>query len=231
MKRAAFILAVVASILFLLSGPGTRAGWFGFGIGLRLFALSLPISFVALILSLVVVARERRLTALSSLALLASTFLTVIPATRIAQAFRAPPIHDVTTDPADPPQFVAALALRGPHTNPIAYGGPSVAAMQRKAWPDIAPLNLPNVAPAVAFGRAMKAANAAGLSIIAAVPTEGRIEATATTAWFGFKDDVVIRVRPAGAGSRIDVRSLSRVGRGDSGENARRVRALLRLMA
>jgi uncharacterized protein (DUF1499 family) len=64
-----------------------------------------------------------------------------------------------------------------------------------------------------------------GWEIIAAVPTDGRIEATATTRWFRFKDDVVIRVTPQPAGSRIDVRSTSRLGRSDLGTNAKRVRA------
>ena len=66
---------------------------------------------------------------------------------------------------------------------------------------------------------------------MAAAPAEGRIEATDTTRWFGFKDDIVIRVRPEGAGSRVDVRSVSRVGRGDVGTNARRIRDFLKALA
>jgi len=61
-------------------------------------------------------------------------------------------------------------------------------------------------------------------------PAEGRIEATATTRWFGFKDDVVLRIVPAaGNGSRVDIRSVSRVGRSDVGTNARRIRAFLKM--
>jgi uncharacterized protein (DUF1499 family) len=67
-----------------------------------------------------------------------------------------------------------------------------------------------------------------GWEIVDAQPREGRIEATATTFWFGFKDDVVVRITPLAAGSRIDVRSKSRVGRGDTGTNAQRVRAYLK---
>ena len=81
--------------------------------------------------------------------------------------------------------------------------------------------------PARAFDRALEAAKRQGWEIVAAVPGEGRIEATDTTRWFGFKDDVVVRVRPDGAGSRVDVRSVSRVGRGDVGTNARRIRGFL----
>jgi uncharacterized protein (DUF1499 family) len=62
---------------------------------------------------------------------------------------------------------------------------------------------------------------------VSEAPAEGRLEATDTTFWFGFKDDVVVRVRPDGTGSRVDVRSLSRVGRSDLGMNARRIRRFL----
>jgi uncharacterized protein (DUF1499 family) len=76
------------------------------------------------------------------------------------------------------------------------------------------------------FERALAAVEALDWELVAAVPAEGRIEATDTTFWFRFKDDVVIRIRPAGAsGAVIDARSLSRVGGGDAGTNARRLRA------
>ena len=108
----------------------------------------------------------------------------------------------------------------------MAYGGPAIAAQQKKAYPDLKPAVL-GVPPAQAFDRAVDAAKKQGWEIVAAVPAAGRIEATDTTRWFGFKDDVVIRVRPEGAGSRVDVRSVSRVGRGDVGTNARRIRGFL----
>jgi len=75
--------------------------------------------------------------------------------------------------------------------------------------------------------RALAAARASGWAIVAADSAAGRIEATATTAWFGFKDDVVVRVAPEGTGSRVDVRSVSRVGKSDVGANARRIREYL----
>jgi uncharacterized protein (DUF1499 family) len=142
------------------------------------------------------------------------------------RARSAPPIHDITTDPSDPPAFVAVLPLRVGASNPATYGGPEVAAQQARAYPDIRPSRLA-VPPGAAFARALAAARAMGWDIVAADTGAGRIEATATTRWFGFKDDVVVRVRPDGAGSRVDVRSASRVGKGDVGTNARRVRAYL----
>jgi uncharacterized protein (DUF1499 family) len=83
------------------------------------------------------------------------------------------------------------------------------------------------VPPAQAFARARAAAQARGWEIVAADESAGRIEALATTRWFGFKDDIVIRVAAAGGGSRIDMRSKSRVGRSDLGANAKRIQDFL----
>ncbi len=137
-----------------------------------------------------------------------------------------PRIHDITTDTAHPPEFVATLPLRAGAPNPPGYDGKEVAELQRKAYPDIRPLELP-VPPQQAFSKALAAAEAMGWEIVAQDPAAGRIEAVATTLWFDFKDDVVIRVAEAGRGSRIDIRSKSRVGRSDIGTNARRIRAYL----
>jgi uncharacterized protein (DUF1499 family) len=100
------------------------------------------------------------------------------------------------------------------------------AQLQKEAYPDIGPLQI-DLPPAHAFDRALAAAHAMRWEIVSTDPMQGRIEATATTFWFGFKDDVVVRVTAAGNGSRVDVRSLSRTGQSDIGANARRVRDYL----
>jgi uncharacterized protein (DUF1499 family) len=143
------------------------------------------------------------------------------------RARSVPPIHDISTDTEDPPQFVAVLPLRANAPNPPHYAGQDTAHEQRKAYPDIQPLVLA-VPTQVAFNRARDVAQSLGWQIMGADAGAGRIEATATTLWFGFKDDVVIRVLPQGTtGSRIDVRSKSRVGRSDAGANALRIREFL----
>jgi uncharacterized protein (DUF1499 family) len=121
---------------------------------------------------------------------------------------------------------MAILPLRDGAVNPVDYGGPDVAAKQQKAFPDIVPLTL-NLPPDRAFDRALAAARKMGWDLVASDPAGGRIEATDTTFWFGFKDDIVIRVTPQPNGSRVDVRSLSRVGVGDIGANASRIRKYL----
>jgi uncharacterized protein (DUF1499 family) len=192
--------------------------------GALLGAVTVAVAIAAIIVS--IARRSRRHLCLAALALVVALVAFAIPWRMQAQARRVPPIHDVTTDPDDPPAFVAVVARRRGARNPVDYGGPTIAAQQRRAFPDLVPLDLA-VSPERAFGAAEAAARDLGWEIVAAVPAEGRLEATATTPWFGFKDDVVVRVRPRGAGSRVDVRSLSRIGVGDLGVNAARVRAFL----
>jgi hypothetical protein len=141
-----------------------------------------------------------------------------------------PPIHDISTDTIDPPAYVAILPLRADAPNTTVYGGSQgmtherLAQLQTEAYPELTTLTL-DEPPEQVFERALAAVRELGWELVAAVPDEGRIEATDTTFWFRFKDDVVIRIRPAGGGSIIDARSLSRVGGGDAGTNARRLRA------
>ncbi|MGE0387924.1 MAG: DUF1499 domain-containing protein [Gammaproteobacteria bacterium] len=152
----------------------------------------------------------------------------------------APPIHDISTDTADPPAFNAVLPLReaAQAANPPQYvaraqvGETSidVPAAQQQAYPDIKPLWLP-IFPDEAYKRCERAVRIQGWKLVAATPETGVLEATDTSAYFGFTDDIVIRIRADGAGSRIDVRSKSRVGQGDLGANARRVRAVLDWLA
>jgi len=145
---------------------------------------------------------------------------------RIAK--EVPMIHDISTDTENPPAFVSVLARRKDAPNPATYGGPEVAAKQRAAYPDIRPIDS-GLPPAKAFERALSAARRMRWDVVDESRAEGRIEATATTPWFGFKDDVVIRIAPsAGGGSRVDIRSVSRVGRSDLGTNARRIRDFLK---
>lgn len=141
-------------------------------------------------------------------------------------ASTVPPIHDVTTDTQDPPKFVAVLPLRANAKNSAEYAGDSIAALQRRGYPDLAPAIFARPA-GVTFARARAAADAMGWKLVEADSGTGRIEATATTKWFGFKDDVVVRVRPEGAGSRLDVRSVSRLGGSDVGTNAARIREFI----
>ena len=231
-RRLTALVAVLAGLALVLAGPGTQFGLWNFRVGLSLLRYGAYLGIVAVVLAIAVlvvlaVTRPRgavRRPLFVALVLGAAAF--VVPFSLLQKAKENPPIHDITTDTQDPPQFVAVLPLRKQALNPASYGGDSVAAQQRRAYPDIRPLELPEL-PARAFDRALTAARAMGWNIEAADSTTGRIEATATSRWFGFMDDIVVRVRPDSVGSRVDVRSVSRVGKGDLGANAARVRAYL----
>jgi uncharacterized protein (DUF1499 family) len=121
---------------------------------------------------------------------------------------------------------VALLAYREQSPNGARYGGPAVAAQQKAAYPDIKPAYFDD-APATVFTRALTAARAMGWHIAEANTAAGRIEATATTTLLRFKDDVVIRIAAANGRTRVDVRSMSRLGHSDLGANAKRIRAYL----
>lgn len=149
------------------------------------------------------------------------------PISSLMKSQSVPMIHDITTDTANPPPFVAIAPLRADAPNGVDYKTDENAAKQQEAYADIQPLIVPDVAPADLFKRAEATARAMGWEIVAAEASEGRIEATETTAWWGFKDDVVIRIAPEGTGSRLDIRSMSRVGKSDLGKNADRIRAFL----
>jgi len=133
------------------------------------------------------------------------------------------PIHDISTDIIDPPEFVAVAELRGPDDNPVEYAGAETAEMQTNAYPDIETIVLLDPRSFV-YEMALQVVHDMGWELVDSSLTEGRIEATATTPYVGFKDDVVIRVRAARAETLVDVRSKSRVGRGDMGANAARIR-------
>ena len=136
-------------------------------------------------------------------------------------------IHNVTTAPENPPVFSdAVVALRGEGSNPLDYTS-ETAAVQAKLHPELAPL-MSGLAPAQAYQQALKVARDMGWEVHNELPGEGIFEAVATTSWFAFKDDIVVRISATDAGgSRIDLRSVSRVGRGDMGANANRIQAFI----
>ena len=140
-------------------------------------------------------------------------------------ASQVPPIHDITTDTVNPPAFVAIAPIRAAAPNPVTYEGEAIASQQREAYPDIMTMTFTE-APASVYNAVLEVVDQMGWELVDANENEGRVEATDTTRWFGFKDDVVIRIQPGPAESTmLDVRSKSRVGRSDIGMNARRIRA------
>lgn len=147
---------------------------------------------------------------------------------QMASAGDVPPIHDITTDTTNPPAFVAIVSLRKDAPNGYEYGvseawpAEKLGAATMEAYPDLQPIES-DLAVAEAVDRTESTLRAMGLKIVAVDKAAGLVEATATTLWFGFKDDMVVRIVGDGEGSRIDLRSMSRVGQSDVGANAARI--------
>jgi hypothetical protein len=225
----AFWLALAGAWLLLISGPGVRFGLWEFPAGFQMMRWATYLGFGALAFALIVLlipGLRRSATRWWLPALLLAAVAVYVPWQALESARQVPPIHDITTDTLDPPEFVALREVRAQYSNPTDYPGEEVASQQRSAYPDLDTrvLNQPFDR---AFAHALSTARDMGWEIVAAEPAEGRIEATATTFWYGFRDDVVIRVRTDGEYSLIDLRSVSRVGRSDAGTNARRIRSYL----
>ncbi|MDI1253050.1 DUF1499 domain-containing protein [Thermomonas sp.] len=226
------LLGIIAFLLLLVSGPGTRLDLWEFRTGFQLLKWAaytgLAASGLALVMLLLPRIRRRGLAGLV-VALVLGLGVAFVPWSGMQRARSVPPIHDISTDTKRPPEFVAILPLRADAPNSAEYGGPELAAAQIAAYPDLQTHQM-DAAPAQAFERAQQAARGLGWEIVSIDRTAGRIEATDTTFWFGFKDDVVIRIEPDAAGSRVDVRSVSRVGMSDVGANAARIRKFLRTL-
>jgi len=139
---------------------------------------------------------------------------------------RVPPIHDITTDPGNPPALTAAASVRAAGDNSTNYAGASVAEQQQQAYPDITPLTT-TMAPTQAYAHALATVQSLGWQVVDKNLEQGTIEALDRSRIFGFIDDIAIRIRPDAKGSRIDLRSASRVGVSDLGVNAKRIRQFI----
>jgi uncharacterized protein (DUF1499 family) len=227
--RLAVGLGTVSLLALIAAGPLHHLGVVGLAgaFAVLKWAVYGALATVVLAIAGMFAAARHRSSKTAALTALALGLLAILPIGALAwQASRVPAIHDITTDTLQPPPFLAVLPLRAGALNPPDHGGAEVIARQRAAYPDLGPLLL-TVPPERAFERALAAAKGMGWDLVASDPAGGRIEATDTTFWFGFKDDIVVRVLPQPTGSRVDVRSLSRVGVGDIGANAARIRTYL----
>ncbi len=254
--RTALVLSLLTPVYFAAAALGVKFGlfdWrFGFGVllvqwGPRVVIAALAIAVIALLI--VLATRPRRGWASAVVAVMIPA-LTLGYLGWVKQRSEAiPPIHDVSTNPDDAPQFsptmIAARAMT-PDVNPVVpltvpvstlekYQGPRFADMAgrslgqiaREAYPEVTSLNV-SAPPAAAFAAALQEAESRGWTIVTRDAATGGLEATAETFWFGFRDDVAVRVRPGPAGgSVIDARSVSRVGLSDLGANAARLDAYL----
>lgn len=231
-----FVFSALLSLVILVSGP------FGYKHGLTGLAPSLISILVALVgaglifiigFIMVIVATKKGLGKDRNLILIAmaislAPMMFVIP--QMLKAQSVPGIHDISTDTDNPPEFSVLVSERLETDNDLIYEdevvGAETAEIQRAAYPYVQTL-ASELSVVDATNRAAEVLQNQGLEVANVDPNAGLVEATATTAWFGFKDDVVVRVVAEGSGSAIDARSVSRVGRSDIGANAARIEVFL----
>ena len=229
-----FVIALICAFAALGSGLGYRVGLWHFRTGIEILKWSFFVSAATLLLLLVCVFFLRTKTTsdliVGILGIVISAALVYVPYSWKKTLDRYPYIHDVTTDMDNPPEFVAAARLRGQGDHPVAYDGPDVAEQQKKAYPNIQPVFLEDD-PASVLTKIEATLLEMGLEITESNADAGRVEAMDTTFLFGFRDDVVVRVTvEEGKGTRVDVRSKSRVGMSDLGENAKRITRFIELL-
>jgi uncharacterized protein (DUF1499 family) len=223
-----------AVCLLALAPVGSRLGWWHYGFSLyRLFPASGVLAVVAVVLSLATLARRwstlsPAALAMLGLSLVAGAGLVYAPLHYAYARRHLPPINDISTDTADRPAFRAALAARAAESvDRTDTPEPRLSELQRDGYPDLVTMRtaLPMHR---AFGEALAVAvSMPGWDLVAVDADAGRIEAVQRSRWFGFTDDMVIRVTGGAGGSRIDMRSASRKGSRDYGVNARRIRAYM----
>ncbi|MGF1457066.1 MAG: DUF1499 domain-containing protein [Alphaproteobacteria bacterium] len=243
MGRIAFVFGLLALVLAVAAPLGYRAGVLDlstalfnvFGAAALCGAIALLLGVITTLAATFVKPRPGILLALLGGIMGGGLLAQVVSMFMLAQS--VPPIHDITTDTENPPAFATLIALRQQDgaQNPPAYPGEEVAKQQRAAYPDLETLVFPDGTVDGLLARSEQAARDLGWTVktvtppsAAAAPARGLLEATQTSLWFGFTDDVVVRVveRPGG-GVALDIRSKSRVGISDLGQNARRIRAFI----
>lgn len=229
--RRMALFSLIATILAIII---VRSGLLEFRPALATFGAALSFSVIGLLLAFaafVVIWRDGLMgIGYSLIAIGIATALLGYPTYLAIASYRLPWIYDITTDPIDPPRFEALARIRPRDANPIIYAGLSAAEQQRNAYPEIETLEQEVTAQA-AYDAALAVVTKRKWNIVSRRPPErtreGRIEAVARTPIMGLREDVVIRVRSDGPGSRVDIRSSSRYGSFDFGTNAARVRSLI----
>jgi amino acid transporter len=244
--RIAIILGLGAPIVALLAVLGASAGAWSFLVGFAVLPVAAVLALVGAVLAVIALVRARRrgdkAGRWSLVALVVAVLFVAFLGSQFAKSRGAPFIHDATTDLTDIPQFEALTVRADNLKNVPDQGRPELArldpesrwkAIHREAYGDLRTLRLPDP-PAQVLERAEALARERGWTIARVDPGAGTVEATATTLFFRFKDDVVVRVRPdpaAPGASLVDMRSISRIGGSDLGTNARRIRDFLKDLA
>ena len=228
MKNLVSLVGLIALLLVVLPGPLYKFNIVELGTAFSGFRMGVYVGGAALALLLVQVLFMRKtLTLISSVVTVIFAAVAIaMPLSMMNTAKSVPPIHDISTDLVNPPEFIAIVPLRADSPNPVAYAGEETAIQQRKAYPNLKPLQY-SQSKAELVAATTKAINNLGWDLVSSNVNNGLVEATDTTTWFGFKDDVVVRIKDEGSQRIVDIRSKSRIGKSDLGKNAERINTLI----
>lgn len=228
MKVLVSLVSLSAFLLVALPGPLYKYGVVDLGSAFTGFKFGVFAGIAALILLVLQILFKRKTVTLGStiMALLLSTIAIAIPLSMLNKGRSVPPIHDISTDLVNPPEFVAIAPLRADAPNPVEYAGVEVATQQRAAYPELQTLHYPQ-SKSKLVEATKQAINNLGWQLVNIDADQGIIEATDRTMWFGFKDDVIVRITDNGSKRLVDIRSKSRVGGSDLGKNAERIHGFI----
>lgn len=224
MKALVSLVSLIAFLLVALPGPLYKYGIVDLGTAFTGFKFGVFAGIAALILLVLQMIFKRKTVTLGStvIALLLSAIAIAMPLSMMNKGKSVPPIHDISTDLINPPKFVAIAPLRADAPNPVEYAGAEAAKQQRDAYPDLKTLSYTQ-SKSELIEATEQAINNLGWDLVNSDADKGIVEATDSTMWFGFKDDVVVRVTDNGSERLLDIRSKSRVGGSDLGKNAERI--------
>jgi uncharacterized protein (DUF1499 family) len=224
MKILVGLISLISILLVALAGPLYKFGLVDLATAFAGFKFGVFAGIAALVLLGIQLLFKRDTASLGSAltsAVLAITAI-AIPLSMMNTAKNVPPVHDISTDLVNPPEFVAIAPLRADAPNPIAYDGIETAEQQRAAYPELQTLSY-NQSKSELVEATKQAIDNLGWELVNADADKGIIEATDRTMWFGFKDDVVVRIIDNDNERLVDIRSKSRVGGSDLGKNAARI--------
>lgn len=225
----------IAPLPLLLSFPlavlAYRMELWGMGTSFKLIQFSAIFSAVLLILAIIIgiISFIKKQQDAIKVCIVAGVLLAVPVIGLSMQALKAkslPFIHQVATDTTNLPEFNVVIGLRGDSSNPLAYDHATLAPLQQEFYPELQPI-LSELNTEQAFTQAVNTAMALGWKVVAKNKQQGIVEAVDSTLIWGFKDDVVIRIQQTQAGSKIDLRSISRIGGSDLGANAARIKRFI----
>lgn len=228
MKVLVSLVSLSAFLLVALPGPLYKYGVVDLGTAFTGFKFGVFAGIATLILLVLQIIFKRKTVTLGStiMALLLSTIAIAIPLSMLNKGKSVPPIHDISTDLVNPPEFVAIAPLRADAPNPVEYAGVEVATQQRAAYPELQTLNYTQ-SKSELVEATKQVIDHLGWQLVNIDADQGIVEATDRTMWFGFKDDVIVRITDNGSKRLVDIRSKSRVGGSDLGKNAERIHGFI----